>query len=60
MAKNDHFQHKAYILPNSYEFFSAVKFKNYNYAYNALNNDTNYLFSIDYHKIKNMKLKFHK
>ena len=48
MAKNDPFQHKAYMLPNSYEFFNAVKFKNYNYVIKALNTDTNYLFSIDY------------
>ena len=48
MAKNDPLQHKAYILPNSYEFFSAIKFKNYNYVIKALNTDTNYLFSIDY------------
>ena len=25
LAKNDPFQHQAYMLPNSYDFFNAIK-----------------------------------
>ena len=48
MVTNDPFQHQAYMLPNSYEFFSAVKYKNYPYIRQLLNDDPNYLFCIDY------------
>ena len=48
MSRNDPFQHQPYQIPNSYEFFNAVKFKNYDYVIQALNNDPRYLFSIDY------------
>ena len=48
LAKNDPFQHKAYMLPNSYDFFNAVKYKNYNYVMQVLDSNPNYLFCIDY------------
>ena len=48
MAMNDPFQHEPYMIPKSYEFFTAVKFKNYDYVIQALNANEKYLFSIDY------------
>ena len=48
MLKDDPFQHKPYMIPNSYEFFNAIKFRNYKYVMNTLNTNTKYLFSIDY------------
>ena len=48
MVENDPFQHEAYMIPKSYEFFTAVKFKNYDYVIQALNANKRYLFSIDY------------
>ena len=48
MVTNDPFQHEAYMIPNSYEFFNAVKFRNYKYVMNELNSNQQYLFSIDY------------
>ena len=48
MLRDDPFQHQAYMLPNSYDFFNAVKYKNYPYVLQALNTTTKYLFCIDY------------
>ena len=48
MANDDPFQYEAYMLPKSYEFFAAVKFKNYDYVIQALNENKKLLFSIDY------------
>lgn len=48
LAKDDPFQHQAYMLPKSYEFFNAVKYKNYSYVIEALNSNPKYLFCIDY------------
>jgi hypothetical protein len=48
MASEDPFQHEPYMLPKSYELFTAVKFKNYEYVIQALNSNEKYLFSIDY------------
>ena len=48
MAKHDPFQHQPYMLPNSYEFFNAVKYKDYPFIIKTLNSDPNYLFSVDY------------
>ena len=48
LAKNDPFQHQAYMLPNSYELFSAIKYHNYNYVIEKLEDNPNYLFTIDY------------
>ena len=48
LAKNDPFQHQAYMIPNSYDFFNAVKYKNYSYVIQALDSNPQYLFSIDY------------
>ena len=48
MLNNDPFQHEAYMIPNSYEFFTAVKFRNYKYVMNTLNTNAKYLFSVDY------------
>ena len=48
MAEDDQFQYQAYMLPKSYEFFTSVKFKNYDYVIQALNTNKRYLFSIDY------------
>ena len=48
MLKNDPFQHQAYQIPNSYEFFNAIKVGNYDYVIKALNDEPRYLFSIDY------------
>ena len=39
---------RPYMIPKSYEFFTAVKFKNYDYVIQALNANEKYLFSIDY------------
>lgn len=48
LAKNDPFQHQPYMLPNSYDFFNAIKYHNYNYVTNTLEDNPNYLFTIDY------------
>ena len=49
MAREDPFQHLPYMLPNSYDFFNAIKYKNYSYVLEALNSSTKYLFCIDYY-----------
>ena len=48
LAKNDPFQHQAYMLPNSYDFFNAIKYHNYDYVMQTLDSNPNYLFTIDY------------
>jgi hypothetical protein len=47
--KNNPFQNKPYELSNSYEFLSAIKYKNYNYITQALQYNKKYLFSFDYY-----------
>ena len=48
LLNNNPFQSKPYELPNSYDFLVAVKFKNYQYVTEALQNTKSYLFSFDY------------
>ena len=48
MLENDPFQHEPYMIPKSYEFLNAIKFKNYDYVIQALNANKRYLYSIDY------------
>ena len=46
--KRNPFQKGPYQLSKSFELFNAVKFKNYNYVIEALQNKKDYLFSFDY------------
>ena len=48
LIENNPFQNKPYELSNSYDFLFAIKFKNYNYVTEALQNSKRYLFSFDY------------
>ena len=48
LLENNPFQNKPYELSNSYDFILAIKFKNYNYVTEALQNSKRYLFSFDY------------
>ena len=48
LLENNPFQNKPYELSNSYDFLFAIKFKNYNYVTEALQNSKRYLFSFDY------------
>ena len=48
LLDNNPFQTKPYELSKSYDFLVAVKFKNYEYVTEALQNSKKYLFSFDY------------
>ena len=48
LLNNNPFQCKPYELPNSYDFLVAVKFRNYKYVTEALQNTKSFLFSFDY------------
>lgn len=59
------FQKKPYEISKSFEFLSAVKFKNYNYVKEALQHSNDFLFCFDYYgqtcyhwavKLNNMKM----
>ena len=43
------FQSRAYQIPKSFEFLSAVKFKNYKFVLEALKFSNDYLFCFDYY-----------
>ena len=47
--KHNPFQKKPYQIPKSFEFLSAVKFKNYDYVIEALQYNRAFLFSFDYY-----------
>ena len=46
--KHSPFQKRPYQISKSFEFMNAVKFKNYEYVYEALQHSKSYLFSFDY------------
>ena len=46
--KKNQFQKKPYQISKSFEFINAVKFKNYDYVIEALQDNIDYLFSFDY------------
>ena len=46
--KHDPFQKRPYQISKSFEFMNAVKFKNYEFVYEALQHSKSYLFSFDY------------
>ena len=48
LLRDNPFQSKPYELSKSYDFLLAVKFKNYEYVTEALQNTKRYLFSFDY------------
>ena len=48
LIRDNPFQSKPYELSKSYDFLLAVKFKNYEYVTEALQNTKRYLFSFDY------------
>ena len=49
IIENNPFQKKPYEIPKSFEFLSAIKFKNYNYVIEALQHSNSYLFCFDYY-----------
>ena len=46
--KHNPFQKRPYQISKSFEFMNAVKFKNYEFVYEALQYSKSYLFSFDY------------
>ena len=48
LLTNNPFQHKPYQISKSYDFLVGVKFKNYNYVTEALQDSRKFLFSFDY------------
>ena len=46
--KHSPFQQRPYQISKSFEFMNAVKFKNYEFVFEALQSSKSYLFSFDY------------